>query len=94
MTDDLPKRLRSVAEEAAERMEELQRIFDLEGESDRRAIKRWHDAGNPEHVWPDRTDMVVWLMGEHDRLTKEVERLQSALSDAGWRANADRQGGA
>ena len=48
---------------------ELTALFNLQWEADQRAIKRWQEA-HPERpdVWPDRADLVVWLMGELDRL--------------------------
>ena len=48
-----------------ERIEELESTFDLQWKADRRAIKRWQKAhpGN-DMVWPDRADMVVWLMSQ------------------------------
>ena len=55
-----------------EAAEELRATFDLRWKADMRAIKRWQAAhpGN-ELTWPDHADMVVWLLGE-------VERLQQA----------------
>lgn len=54
-------------------VEEFQELFDLQWKADQRAIKRWQEAhpGN-DLVWPDRADMVVWLMDEHDRMTTEL----------------------
>ncbi len=43
-------------------VDELQQSFDLRWEADMRAIKRWHEAGNPELTWPDHADLVVWLL--------------------------------
>lgn len=52
--------------------DELQASFDLRWKADMRAIKRWQ-AAHPgkENVWPDRADLVVWLMSELDRLEAE-----------------------
>jgi hypothetical protein len=49
--------------EPASRAAELQRTFDLRWDADMRAIKRWQ-AVNPGNdlVWPDRADLVVWLL--------------------------------
>lgn len=43
----------------------LRATFDLQWAADQRAIKAWQEAhpGN-DLVWPDRADMVVWLMEE------------------------------
>ena len=48
---------------------EYELTFDLQWKADMRAIQLWQDAhpGN-ERVWPDRANMVVWLMAELDRL--------------------------
>jgi hypothetical protein len=44
---------------------ELQAVFDLQWRADQRAIKRWRAAHpDKENVWPDRADMVVWLMDQ------------------------------
>lgn len=42
---------------------------------------------------PDLVQLREMLL-DRQRLRKEVERLQGVASDAGWRINADRQGGA
>ena len=57
--------------EAIEERDEMQELFDLQWEADRRAVKRWQEA-NPGNdlVWPDRADMVVWLMEQHDKALK------------------------
>lgn len=41
----------------------LRHVFDLQWKADQRAITLWQAAhpGN-DMVWPDRCDMVVWLM--------------------------------
>lgn len=56
--------------EAREALSDLQRTFDLRWDADRRAIKRWQEAhpGN-DLVWPDRADMVVWLLDELESRT-------------------------
>jgi hypothetical protein len=47
-----------LAEEA-----ELQAVFDLQWKADRRATKLWQEAHpGSDLVWPDRADLVVWLM--------------------------------
>ena len=81
MTDDLVKRLRTSADpgmvhEAAERIEEMDRIFDLRWECDRRAIKQWQEAhpGN-DRTWPDQADLCVWLMMRVERLEKALENI-------------------
>lgn len=65
---------------AAERVQELEATFDLQWHADQRAIKRWQEA-HPDKpcVWPDRADMVVWLMGELDTKEKRIAELEAAL---------------
>ena len=57
------------AAEAASRSvaERLQSTFNLRWDADMRAIKRWQAAhpGN-DLTWPDRADMVVWLLDQSD----------------------------
>jgi hypothetical protein len=60
------------------RAAELQRTFDLRWDADMRAIKRWQ-AANPGNdlVWPDRADLVVWLLErDAERAAKLKEELQ------------------
>lgn len=57
-----------------EEYEDLQRTFDLRRKADMRAIGRWQ-AAHPgkEYVWPDRADMVVWLLEAHDDEASAME---------------------
>lgn len=57
--------------------EELQATFDVMWAADQRAIKLWQAAhpGN-DLVWPDRTDMVVWLL---DELADKERRINIAV---------------
>lgn len=57
--------LQAEVAQAHEAKAELEHLFELQWEADQRAIKRWQAAhpGN-DLVWPDRADMVVWLMQE------------------------------
>lgn len=58
--------LRAEVQKAKDDKSELEVLFDLQWKADQRAIKRWQEA-NPgsDLVWPDRADMVVWLMDQH-----------------------------
>lgn len=64
--------------EVTEERDELEQLFDLQWKADQRAIKRWQKAhpGN-ERIWPDRADMVVWLMEQH---TKALEPPSDELT--------------
>ena len=46
-------------------------MFSARWDADQRAIARWQAATGRERTWPDHADMVVWLLGEVDRLTRE-----------------------
>ena len=61
---------------------ELNLVFDMQWEADQRAIKAWQ-AAHPErpNVWPDRCDMVMWLM-EH--YAQSEARALKAEADAEW----------
>jgi hypothetical protein len=63
----LSKRAHDGRENPFTRAAELQRTFDLRWAADMRAIKRWQEAhpGN-DLVWPDRADLVVWLLERDD----------------------------
>ena len=49
----------------AAQCDEMEQLFDLQHKADRRAVVRWR-AANPgkDMVFPDRADLVVWLMGQ------------------------------
>lgn len=53
--------------EAAENSIELQQLFDLQWNADQRAIKIWQEAAGNHDTWPDRCDMVVFLMKNIDK---------------------------
>lgn len=59
---------------AAEDLEEYEISFNMRWNADMRAIKRWQ-AANPGNdlVWPDHADLVVWLLGELERIGSNVE---------------------
>lgn len=60
--------------------DELQRTFEIRWEADQRAIKAWQAATGRDDVWPDRADMVVFLLGERDALREQVGALREALN--------------
>jgi hypothetical protein len=71
------RRLRLKAEEDAA---QLNLTFDLQWEADQRAIKAWQ-AAHPErpNVWPDRCDMVVWLMEHYAQSEARALKAEAAL---------------
>lgn len=58
--------------ELQDRIDELERGFDLRWKADMRAIKRWQKAhpGN-DLCWPDHADLCVWLL---EQLEKKRDR--------------------
>ena len=52
-------------DDIADRLEELEDLFDLRLFADMRAVKLWQAAhpGN-EKIWPDHAELVVWLLNE------------------------------
>lgn len=68
--DLLTVRLERELVEAREERDELQRVLDLKYAADMRAIKRWQTRPGAEPgdelTWPDRADMVVWLLEQLD----------------------------
>jgi hypothetical protein len=60
-----------------ERAIDLECLFELQWKADRRATKMWQEA-HPDKslVWPDRCNMVVWLL---DQLDEEKSKPTLAL---------------
>lgn len=52
-------------------LEEYQWIFNMNYEADMRAIKLWQRRTGTTRTWPDRTDMVLFLMTELEKRTAE-----------------------
>lgn len=73
----------SLAEKEKQNSEAFQRTFDLRWKADMRAIKRWQAAhpGN-DMVWPDRADMVVWLLDEMEKCVGEKKAAEERAKDA------------
>lgn len=76
--------------EFKETADSLQQTFDLQWEADMRAVARWRAAhpGN-ELVLPDRANMVVWLLEEHDRLIADRDAYKQSLDVLGEKINDD-----
>jgi hypothetical protein len=66
----------------AEDLAEMKVTFDLRWKADMRAIKMWQ-AAHPGHelVWPDHADMVVWALGEIQRLRESLTRIWEEAYD-------------
>lgn len=52
-------------------LEEYQRIFNMNYEADMRAIKLWQRRTGTTRTWPDRADMVLFLITELEKRTAE-----------------------
>jgi len=65
-----------------ERVQELEKSFDLRWEADMRAIKKWQEAGGDELTWPDHADLCVCLMEQNDKKGTVINTLYNALDRA------------
>lgn len=70
------------------KLAEEEQLFHLRWNADIRAIKRWHEAGNPELLWPDHADLCVWLLeqlesanNEKDAEEDDAARLREQLAE-------------
>lgn len=78
-----------IAPEVVDELLDLRRIFDLQWEADRRAIERWHAAGGDSLTWPDRADMVVWLLGELNAAERCLAQVKEMVQQPGPCDEAD-----
>lgn len=70
-------------------LEEAEATLDLQHQASVRAGERWREAHpDREHIWPDLTDLLVWLVTTVDEQSAELERRDAALREA--RADAER----
>ncbi len=63
----------------AEKLSELESLFDLCHKADMRAIKQWQAATGRTRVWPDQTALVGWLLGKLDDADNESAQVRTAL---------------
>ncbi len=59
----------------AEKIAELEAVFDMRWNCDMRAIKRWQAATGRDLTWPDQTDLLVWLLEQLDAAEARVAGL-------------------
>ena len=84
------------AEQAESEKDDLDATFRMRWDADMRAITRWAEA-HPERqlTWPDRADLVVWLLNEQEQVRREAReeaaKIALELRDA-WRNPDQRQG--
>lgn len=57
---------------------ELRNLFELHWDCSRRAIKIWQEKTGKKGVWPDKTDLLVFLM---DMIEGEWESMDTAPKD-------------
>ena len=57
----------------AERLAELESLFDLCHNADMRAIKQWQEATGRTRVWPDQTALVGWLLERLDEAEASIQ---------------------
>ena len=63
----------SAPETDAEKLFELESLFDLCHNADMRAIKMWQKATGRSRVWPDQTRLVVWLLDKLDEAEASIQ---------------------
>lgn len=72
ISDDADKRYAALRIEELEReVEEYRRLFDLNERADKSASEIWRRATGKEGTWPDRTNLLVYLMDQIGRLEKQ-----------------------
>jgi len=80
VSDDLVKWLRSgnVAgmNEAADRIDKLEHLFDLRWAADMRAIRLWQSA-HPDQprTWPDHADLGTWCLSRIEKLEAALQKI-------------------
>ena len=57
----------------AEKLAELESLFDLCHNADMRAIKQWQAATGRTRVWPDQTALVGWLLEQLDAAEASIQ---------------------
>jgi len=85
-------------EEQAERIKELEDLFDLRHEADMRAIKEWQEVTGQTLTWPDHADLCVFLMTalsleaqNKEAAEKRVEELTAERDEADHVLNEERE---
>jgi hypothetical protein len=63
------------------RIAELEAVIDRQWEADMEAIKRWQEKTGRKLEWPDRKDLVFWLLEKLDEAEqgspqRYIKRLQ------------------
>jgi len=63
--------------EAADRIEELELLFDMRWKADTRAIRLWQSA-HPDkpRTWPDHADLGTWCLSRIETLEAALRRIR------------------
>ena len=65
---DLVERLRSGEDglelAAAEEIEEMNALFDLQWKAEMRGIKKWQEETGRSLIWPDKAEFTLWLLNK------------------------------
>jgi len=76
------KRVNDLIRALRDERNELSSLFDLRHKADMRAIRRWQEAHpGKDNEWPDRADMVAWLLAEVERLSAILRPWQRIAQD-------------
>lgn len=59
-----------------------ERRFDLQWDATMRAIKAWQKETGKELHWPDKADLIVWMLKKHDELEQKTERIMGWIEEA------------
>ena len=65
---------------------DLQATFDFRWKADQRATAMWQVATGRERMWPDHADMVIWMLGEIDKLRAECDEARAVVRATLWMA--------
>jgi hypothetical protein len=82
-----------VIEEQAAEIAELNAVFASRFDADMRAIKIWQSKKpGRARTWPDHADLVVWLLGETERMREALEFYACYPSTCDCRKGREKQG--
>jgi hypothetical protein len=76
----LPAELRDQIRKLREELDDHEKSFSLRWEADMRAIKIWQEKTGRTMVWPDHTDLLVWLMEQLDD-AERARKTQKPLDE-------------
>lgn len=65
-----------------EELSRLKALFELMDSSSARAIKMWREETGKDYVWPDRTELIKWLLDQLETATQERDQARKYGSAA------------